>query len=64
MYMSKILIITCSYDKTIDYIIEKNKYRANFLDLMLTCLQIMELQYLTPTGKYRIEIIQLIVIQL
>jgi glutathione synthase/RimK-type ligase-like ATP-grasp enzyme len=30
MYMSKILIITCSYDKTIDYIIEKNKYRANF----------------------------------
>ncbi|WP_295219570.1 hypothetical protein [Ruminococcus sp.] len=28
--MSKILIITCSYDKTIDYIIEKNKYRANF----------------------------------
>ena len=30
MYMSKILIITCSYDKTIDYIIEKNKYTANF----------------------------------
>lgn len=30
MYMSKILIITCSYDKTIDYIIEKNKYRAIF----------------------------------
>ncbi len=30
MYISKILIITCSYDKTIDYIIEKNKYRANF----------------------------------
>lgn len=30
MYMSKILIITCSYDKTIDYIIEKNKYRDNF----------------------------------
>lgn len=30
MYMSKILIITCSYDKTIDYIIEKNKYRSNF----------------------------------
>lgn len=30
MYMSKILIITCSYDKTIDYIIEKNKYGANF----------------------------------
>ena len=30
MYMSKILIITCSYDKTIDYIIEKNKFRANF----------------------------------
>lgn len=28
--MSKILIITCSYDKTIDYIIEKNKYRAIF----------------------------------
>lgn len=28
--MSKILIITCSYDKTIDYIIEKNKHRANF----------------------------------
>lgn len=28
--MSKILIITCSYDKTIDYIIEKNKYRSNF----------------------------------
>lgn len=28
--MSKILIVTCSYDKTIDYIIEKNKYRANF----------------------------------
>lgn len=28
--MSKILIITCSYDKTIDYIIKKNKYRANF----------------------------------
>lgn len=28
--MSKILIITCSYDKTIDYITEKNKHRADF----------------------------------
>ena len=62
--MSKILIITCSYDKTIDYIIEKNKYRANFFRFNVDLFADYGITISTPTGKYRIEIIQLIVIQL